>query len=133
MIVAKFTNTTPTVVAADANVLFTSNSFSTDALQYTSDGIKFRVPGVYYIAANFTVTTDTAGTATVNLQENGVDVAGAIATATVGADDVVNLDFSTVINVKSDCCSNEYATISFINTNEMTYNVANVIIKRLCD
>lgn len=132
MAVARIVNTTPTAVAAGENIPFTSNQFTDTFIQHTSEGIKIKLPGVYKLTANFDATNSDAGMATVYLQENGVKVAGAAASANVAAGETTNLGFSALLNVKANCCNSEYATITFVNQNAITYNVANVIIERIC-
>ena len=87
-------------------------------------------PGLYRISANFTVTSAAGGTAEVNMKENGASLPGASASATVTAAELVNLGFTTVTCVKSSS-NTGYATLTFNNTNAMTYNVANVIIEKI--
>ena len=128
--VARLTNTTPTAVAVGNNILFTNNNISTDCIQYSNGNILLTKPGLYRISANFTVTSAAGGTAEVNMKENGVNLPGASASATVTAAELVNLGFTTITCVKSSS-NTGYATITFNNTNAMTYNVANVIIEKI--
>lgn len=131
--IGRFVNTTPTAVGVNSNILFNNNTISTNCIAYTSNGIELRAPGVYMIYANFTVTSVAGGTATVNMLENGVPVAGASASETVGAVELRDLAFTGITTVRSDSGNNtpQYATLTFNNVNAMTYNVANVIVEKI--
>lgn len=129
--VARLVNTTPTAVAVGANITFNNNTISTNAIQYSNGQIFIKRPGLYKISANFTATSAAVGTAVVNMQENGANMPGASASETVAAAGLVNLAFTTITCVKPDCCSDDFATITFNNVNAMTYNVANVIIEKI--
>lgn len=130
--VGRFINTTPTAVAVNTNLQFNNNTISTNCITYTDNEIQLRAPGLYMIYANFTVTSATAGTAIINLLENGTPVAGASASETVAAGDVVNLAFTAITTVKPECGSTiDYASLTFNNVNAMTYNVANVIVEKI--
>lgn len=128
--VARLTNVTPTAVAVGNNILFTTNNISTNCIQYSNGEILLTKPGLYRVSANFTVTSAAGGTAEVNMKENGVNLPGASASATVAAAELVNLAFTTVTCVKSSSGAG-YATLTFNNTNAMTYNVANVVIEKI--
>lgn len=90
--------------------------------------------GLYLVQFNGTLTTPTAGTATVQLLNNGVVVQGATASqTTAAATDVITLSFSTVVQVlKSCCCINNIANLTVQNTGVGTiFTNANIDVVRL--
>lgn len=130
--IGRFINTTPTTVAVNSNILFNNNTISTNCIGYNDGEIQLRAPGLYMIQANFTITSTAAGTAIINMLENDNLVAGASASETLAAGDLVNLAFTAITTVKSECSSTpSYATLTFNNVNAMTYNVANVIVEKI--
>ena len=88
-------------------------------------------PGLYRISANFIVTSDSEVVATVQLQENGTSVSGAIASSSLSADGIANLSFNAISTVKRTCGSNNFATLSFVNENAVTFSNMNVIVEKI--
>lgn len=124
---------TPTQVAANSNIVFTSNTISTDCIRYNSSTgeIQIRKPGVYMIYANFTAVGTVVGPVTVQMQQNGVSTPGASAAqniSTVG--NYGSLSFNAVETVRTGADGN-YATLSFKNIAASSYAVANVIIEKV--
>lgn len=131
--VGRFVRTTPLTLAAGENVTFLNNVTSNCALENQNGQILIKKPGLYMIYANFIATSATAGsTATIQLQENGVNVPGATASATIDvANGVENLSFNAIATVKGNC-GNSFAVFSFINEGgDMTYNNANIIVEKI--
>ena len=122
-----------------ANGLLT---FSTDRIltgcTATRNGQTFQLnkPGYYYVTFNADgAATTAAGDIVIVLQNNGVEVPGAIATQTVAAaDDAVNLAFSTIIRVPPSCCAvDNTANLTLVNTGvATTYTNVNINITKLC-
>ena len=122
-----------------ANGLLT---FSTDRIltgcTATRDGQTFQLnkPGYYYVTFNAdSAATTAAGDIVIVLQNNGVEVPGAIATQTVSAaDDAVNLAFTTIIRVPPSCCAvDNTANLTLVNTGvAATYTNVNINITKLC-
>lgn len=130
--IARLVNPTSTAVALNSNIPFTVNDITNNEIAYNETKILLKSPGIYKVTANFTVTSAVAGTAAINLQENGTNFPGATASESLGENDIANLAFSTIVQVKPQCCSNSYATLTFNNVNAMTYLAANVIIEKIC-
>lgn len=130
--IGRFVNTTPTAIAVGGDVLFNDNTVSTKCIGYDNGKIQLRAPGLYMIHANFTVTSTAGGTAIINMLENENQVAGGSASGTVGAGELLNLAFTAITTVKPACgTTTEYASLTFNNTNAMTYNLANVIVEKI--
>ena len=91
--------------------------------------------GYYYITFNTTFTTTTTGDATVELQNDGTVVPGAIGTETVTtAGDTKSISFTTIVKVLPSCCAvDNTATITFVATGiALDATVAAVNITKLC-
>lgn len=126
-------STTPIAVAANSNIVFAGSTISTNALSYNSSTgeIQIKVPGLYRVYANFTVSAVGTETPIVTLLENGQAVPGAKASETLAAaENVANLAFSTVTTV-SPSCGNTFATLSLRNIVATNYLVANVIVEKI--
>lgn len=94
-------------------------------------------PGIYEVEFNGSaaVSGAIAGNIIVQLQENGVNSAGASSTATsASTTTLVPLSFSTLVRVRPSCSSiNNSITLTFINSGvDAIYNNVNVIITRIC-
>lgn len=86
--------------------------------------------GLYLVEFNGSAaTSETAGDITVQLQRNGVNVSGALATNTSSATtDIESLSFSTIIDVLPSCCAvNNQTSLSVVNTG-IAATFANVAI-----
>ena len=87
-------------------------------------------PGLYLVEFNGSAATSgTAGDITVQLQRNGVNVPGALATNTSSATtDIESLSFSTIIDVLPSCCAvNNQTNLAVINSG-VAATFANVTI-----
>ena len=93
-------------------------------------------PGLYFVSFNAvgTISGATAGAITVQLQNNGTAVPGALSSDTsASTTDVRNLSFTKVIRVNPSCCAvNNQANLTFVNTGlGAIYTNANVVITKL--
>lgn len=93
-------------------------------------------PGLYFVAFNAvgTISGATAGVITVQLQNNGIAVPGALSSDTsASTTDVRNISFTKVIRVNPSCCAvNNQANLTFVNTGlGAIYTNANVVITKL--
>ena len=118
-----------------------SLAFNTDGVVYGSctshwgnpNVVQLRHAGLYYVSFNASLsTTETTGDLAAQLQVNGVDYPGALATA--GVADGKSLSFSALVKVLPNCCavdSNIPASVSVINTgvDAIYSNAALTIIK----
>lgn len=96
--------------------------------------VEIENPGLYFVEFNAVGSTQgTAGDIAVQLQKNGVNVLGAIASESSSATtDIGSITFSTIIDVLPSCCSvDNSVNLSFVNTGvAATYtNVAINVIK----
>ena len=93
-------------------------------------------PGLYFVSFNAvgTISGATAGAITVQLQNNGTAVPGALSSDTsASTTDVRNLSFTKVIRVNPSCCAvSNQANLTFVNTGfGAIYTNANVVITKL--
>jgi hypothetical protein len=93
-------------------------------------------PGVYKIDVNATgVEAGTAGTITLQIQKNGVNINGATASTTSSTiTDIKNLSISTVVKVLPSCASVDNTTIiTVLNTGVgTTYSNVNITAIKQC-
>lgn len=130
-ILGRFITSTDAAIGAGSNLTFSDNTVSSNCLEYQNGQILIKQPGLYRISANFIVTSSSETVATVQLQENGVVVPGAIASSSLSASGIANLSFNAVSTVKRTCGSNDFATLSFVNENAITFSNMNVIIEKI--
>lgn len=128
-------STTPILLNANSNVIFTNSTISTNALSYNSSTgeIQIRMPGLYMVYANFTTTATTGEeTATINMLENGIAVPGASASETLeDTGDIGSLAFTAITTVNKTCNDGSFATLAFRNLDTASYTVANVIVEKI--
>lgn len=125
---ALFVNASPTAVEAGGAVPLTDKTnLSTISYQETGK-ILLKAPGNYKIDAAFVVSSDSATTATIAIPSQS----GAASSATLGEGDTAALSISTLVNVKSQYCSNTYATVTFEVANAIVVDSASVTVERLC-
>ena len=130
-------NNTTQDVAINGLLTFTTDRILTGCTA-TRNGQTFQLnkPGYYYVTFNADGAATTAvGDLIVVLQNNGVDIPGAIATfTTTVADDAVNLGFSTIVRVPPSCCAvDNTANLTLVNTGvAATYTNVNINITKLC-
>lgn len=134
-----YTNTNQ-AVATNSPLLFNVNSVKTGCTVTHSEGtasFSLNKPGFYYVSfsgVGFS-TGATGGTVIVQLQNKGVNVPGALASAdSTTPEDIEDLSFSTIIQVKPSCCAvDNTATLTLVNTGiSTTYSNANLVITKLC-
>ena len=92
-------------------------------------------PGYYYVTFNTTFTTEATGTATVELQNGGVLVPGAIGSETITTvGNEKSIAFATIVRVLPSCSAiDNTATITLVATGiDLTATVANINITKLC-
>ena len=135
-----YTNTTLAVLTNEA-LNFNINSVKTGCTVTHSPGsttFSLNKPGFYFVTFNGAgaATGATVGNIVVQLQQNGVDIPGALASAesTTALTDVKNLSFSTIIQVKPSCCAvDNNVNLTFVNTGiPTTFSNINVAITKLC-
>lgn len=74
-------------------------------IDLTGDAIRIAGAGYYDIDASFTVAPTAAGNVTITAYKDNVAIPGATATETVtAANDVVNLNFSSLVREFCSCC-----------------------------
>ena len=118
---------------------FSINSILTGCtVSHTAGSTTFSLnkPGLYFVSFNAvgTISGATAGAITVQLQNNGTAVPGALSSDTsASTTDVRNLSFTKVIRVNPSCCAvNNQANLTFVNTGlGAIYTNANVVITKL--
>ena len=130
-------NTTTQAVATGDLLTFTTDRILTGCTA-TRNGQTFQLnkPGYYYVTFNaIAAATTTVGELTVELQNNGVVVPGAVSTyTTTTAGDNANYAFSTIIRVPPSCCAvDNTARLAIVNTGvDATYANVNINITKLC-
>lgn len=129
---------TAQTIPTDGAYVFDTNRISTGCtVEHTAGTGVFTLkkPGYYYVTFNTTFTTDATGTATVQLQNGGIDVPGASGSETVTtAGNTKSISFATIIKVLPSCCAiDNTANLTFVATGiELNATVANVNITKLC-
>jgi len=135
-----YTNTTLAVLTNEA-LNFNINSVKTGCTvthSPSSTTFSLNKPGFYFVTFNGVgaATGATVGNIVVQLQQNGVNVPGALASveSTTALTDVKNLSFSTIIQVKPSCCAvDNNVNLTFVNTGiPTTFSNINVVITKLC-
>jgi hypothetical protein len=128
---------TSQAVAADGTLNFDTTRVLTGCTVKHADGtptFTLTKPGYYFVTFDGVISGTTAGTVTVELL-NGTDaVPAALASTTVAADDVVTLNFTTIVRVLPSCPSIDNTTkLSVANTGvATTFTTANINITKLC-
>lgn len=137
--VNSYTNTSLAVITNEA-ITFNNNSIQTGCTVTHSAGsatFALNKPGFYFVTFNgVAAATEAAGDITVQLQQNGVNVSGALTTAssTTALTDIESLSFSTIIQVKPSCCAvDNNVNLTLVNTGvPATFSNVNVVITKLC-
>ena len=130
-------NTTTQAVATGDLLTFTTDRILTGCTA-TRNGQTFQLnkPGYYYVTFNaIAAATTTVGELTVELQNNGVVVPGAVSTyTTTTAGDNASYAFSTIIRVPPSCCAvDNTARLTLVNSGvDATYTNVNINITKLC-
>lgn len=103
-------NTNPQTTAADADIGFVTTGIQTGctAVRNPNNGATITRPGFYMVHFNADgAASDAAGDVAAQLTVNGIDVAGAEATASsTEATDIVNIGFTAIISVPPNACCN---------------------------
>jgi hypothetical protein len=91
-------------------------------------------PGYYFVTFDGVVTSDAAGTVTVELLNGADSVPGAIASTALVADGIATLNFSTIVRVLPSCPAIDNTTkLSVLNSGiGATFTSANINITKLC-
>lgn len=101
-----------------------------------SSSIQLKKPGVYLISVDAVAAeSGTAGTVTMQLQKNGVNVEGATSSSNSAAvTDFNGMSFSTVIKVLPSCASiDNTTTLTVLNTGVgAIYSNTNITVVKLC-
>ena len=129
-------NTTTQAVATGDLLTFTTDRILTGCTA-TRSGQTFQLnkPGYYYVTFNAIAAATTLGELTVELQNNGVVVPGAVSTYTTTTDgDNASYAFSTIIRVPPSCCVvDNTARLTLVNSGvDATYTNVNINITKLC-
>lgn len=87
------------------------------AILPNSDGVLLNRPGYYKANASVTFTAPTAGTISLQLQKNGVDVPGITASTTIttASTEVRTLNISGIVRLN---CAEGIATLNILNAGE---------------
>lgn len=129
------TNTSSQPLGATSPITF--NAFSTNGSAITVVGnnvVKITKPGIYYVSfSGVGIATATAGDVSVQLYRDGSPIPGILATEYSSATtDLVNLGFSTIVEVKKSCaCVDNTAVLTILNigTNATFTNAEVSIVK----
>lgn len=134
-----YTNTSLAVITNEA-ITFNNNSVQTGCtVTHLAGSATFALnkPGFYFVTFNgVAAATGAVGDITVQLQQNGINVSGALttATSTTALTDIESLSFSTIIQVKPSCCAvDNNVNLTLVNTGvPATFSNVNVVITKLC-
>lgn len=124
-------------VAADGTLNFDTTRVLTGCTVKHADGtptFTLTRPGYYFVTFDGVVTTDAAGTVTVELLNGANSVPGAIASTALAADGIATLNFSTIVRVLPSCPAIDNTTkLSVLNSGiGATFTSANINITKLC-
>ena len=131
--IARYVNNGTQTVAANANILFTNNTFSNCALGYDNlGGIQIKKPGTYAIYASLLGVATGTNPVTVTMYENGTAVPGAASGATPAAiGNLMPLSLVGLTTVKQTYNRDTYATIAFKSNEATSFSNATVIIEKI--
>lgn len=124
-------------VAVDGTLNFDTTRVLTGCTVKHADGtptFTLTRPGYYFVTFDGVVTTDAAGTVTVELLNGADPVPGAIASTALAADGIATLNFSTIVRVLPSCPAIDNTTkLSVLNSGiGATFTSANINITKLC-
>ena len=124
-------------VAVDGTLNFDTTCVLTGCTVKHADGtptFTLTRPGYYFVTFDGVVTSDAAGTVTVELLNGADPVPGAIASTTLAADGIATLNFSTIVRVLPSCPAIDNTTkLSVLNSGiGATFTSANINITKLC-
>lgn len=87
-------------------------------------------PGIYQVLFNGTVSTVDAGSAVLNIMQDGEPVAGGKMDTTTAAATNYNVCAAVLVKVDENCCST--VTVNNIGTGSVDVSDANIVITRKC-
>ena len=124
-------------VAADGTLNFDTTRVLTGCTVKHADGtptFTLTKPGYYFVTFDGVVTSDAAGTVTVELLNGADPVPGAIASTALDADGIATLNFTTIVRVLPSCPAIDNTTkLSVLNSGiGATFTSANINITKLC-
>jgi hypothetical protein len=124
-------------VAVDGTLNFDTTRVLTGCTVKHADGtptFTLTRPGYYFVTFDGVVTSDAAGTVTVELLNGADPVPGAIASTALAADGIATLNFSTIVRVLPSCPAIDNTTkLSVLNSGiGATFTSANINITKLC-
>ena len=124
-------------VAVDGTLNFDTTRVLTGCTVKHADGtptFTLTRPGYYFVTFDGVVTSDAAGTVTVELLNGADSVPGAIASTALVADGIATLNFSTIVRVLPSCPAIDNTTkLSVLNSGiGATFTSANINITKLC-
>lgn len=137
--VNSYTNTSLAVITNEA-ITFNNNSVQTGCtVTHLAGSATFALnkSGFYFVTFNgVAAATEAVGDITVQLQQNGVNVPGALTTvaSTAALTDIESLSFSTIIQVKPSCYAvDNNVNLTLVNTGvPATFSNVNIVITKLC-
>lgn len=132
-----YNSTTQTVDVGAAYVFDTNRIVTGCTVGHVPGTTTFTLnkPGYYYVSFNTTFTTEATGNVTVELQNGGVAVPGAIGTETITtAGDAKSIAFTTIVKVLPSCCAiDNTANLTFVvDGTAIDASTAAVQITKLC-
>ena len=124
-------------IAVDGTLNFDTTRVLTGCTVKHADGtptFTLTRPGYYFVTFDGVVTSDAAGTVTVELLNGADPVPGAIASTALAADGIATLNFSTIVRVLPSCPAIDNTTkLSILNSGiGATFTSANINITKLC-
>lgn len=127
-------NTTEQAVATNGIVGLATGKTTGCSISYVngSNAVTLKNPGLYYVSVHANVEGTAAGTATLQLLNNNVAVAGAAATTTLANGSTSNMSFDAVINVLPSCnCINNKGLLQVQLSAAATINSIEVVVIKL--
>lgn len=122
-----YASATPQAVAAGGSPVFANATVSNGCLENAGNGvIKINRPGLYRVAANFTMVGTAAGAVNVQLLHNGTPVPGAQGAATLAANGYGSVSYETLVTVR--CCGGDSLQFEVDAATSMT--VAAAIVEK---
>lgn len=131
-------NSTAQTVEVDSAYVFDTNRIATGCtVSHTPGTATFILnkPGYYYVTFNTVFTTGATGVATVELQNDGITIPGALGSETITTvGDTKSISFSTIVKVLPSCAAiDNTAVLTFVATGiELQSTAATVNITKLC-
>jgi hypothetical protein len=135
--ISTFNSTAQTVEVDSAYVFDTNRIITGCTVGHTPGTATFILnkPGYYYVTFNTVFTTGATGVATVELQNDGITIPGALGSETITTvGDTKSISFSTIVKVLPSCAAiDNTAVLTFVATGiELQSTAATVNITKLC-